>query len=107
MSITSPGFCMTGTSPPLRVGPIWRWSVDQYHAMVRSGVLDEEDPVELLDGFLVTKMPKNPSHSSSTAGTRDALAAVLPDGWRSTRSRQAQAKSPTTARSVSMARPRT
>ncbi|MBM4087824.1 MAG: Uma2 family endonuclease [Planctomycetes bacterium] len=67
------------SDPP--VEPMWRWSVDQYHAMIGSGVLSEDDPVELLDGWLVMKMPKNPPLCSSTAGTHDALTSVLPAEW--------------------------
>ena len=38
---------------------VWRLSVQQYHVMIRTGILTDDDPVELLDGLLVTKMPKN------------------------------------------------
>lgn len=61
--------------------PILRLSVDQYHEMVRAGILNEDAPVELLDGWLVVKMPKNPEHASSTVGTRDQIASILPAGW--------------------------
>jgi hypothetical protein len=30
--------------------PIYRLSVEQYHAMARAGILDEDAPVELLAG---------------------------------------------------------
>jgi len=80
-SSISPPALATTIGPAVPVEPIWRWTVDQYHAMIRSGVLTEDDPVELLDGWLVAKMPKNPHHRSSTVGTRDAVASVLPPGW--------------------------
>jgi Uma2 family endonuclease len=60
---------------------IWRLSVDQYHEMTRTGILTEDDPVELLEGWLVTKMPKNPPHRLATQLTREALARILPPGW--------------------------
>src|SRR6266545_7649231 len=60
---------------------IWRFSVDQYHAIIRAGILTADDPVELLEGWLVTKMPKNPRHSVVTQQTREALVRVLPSGW--------------------------
>ena len=50
--------------PPLPLpasGEIYRFTVDQFDRMVESGFLDEDDPVELLNGILVTKMPKNPA----------------------------------------------
>jgi Uma2 family endonuclease len=61
--------------------PIWRLTVTQYHQMIEAGILTEDDPVELLEGWLVTKMPKNPPHSISTQLTRDVLAKIIPEGW--------------------------
>ncbi len=61
--------------------PIFRLTVEQYHDMVDAGILTEDDPVELLEGWLVTKMPKNPRHTLSTQLTREALARVAPSGW--------------------------
>jgi hypothetical protein len=58
--------------------PIWRLSVDQYHRMIRTGILTDDDPVELLEGWLVPKMPKNPPPRLSTQLTREALAQLLP-----------------------------
>jgi Uma2 family endonuclease len=61
--------------------PIWRLSVAQYHAMIRNGILTEDDPVELLEGWLVPKMPKNPQHRAATRLTRLALDRIVPTGW--------------------------
>lgn len=61
--------------------PIWRLSVDQYHDMIEAGILTDDDPVELLEGWLVPKMPKNPPHRLSTQLTREAFARILPPGW--------------------------
>jgi Uma2 family endonuclease len=60
---------------------LWRLSVDQYHEMIRVGILTENDPVELVEGLLVRKMPKKPPHSIATQLTRDALEHHLPTGW--------------------------
>ncbi len=60
---------------------IWRLSVDQYHAMIQSGILTEDDPVELLEGWLVFKMPKNPPHSVVNGLVSEALSDILPAGW--------------------------
>lgn len=60
---------------------IWRLSVDQYHAMIQAGILTDDDPVELLEGWLVFKMPKNPAHRATTRLVRTALDNVLPVGW--------------------------
>lgn len=61
--------------------PIWRLSIAQYHQMVQSGILTDDDPVELLEGWLVTKMPKNPPHRLATQLMREALADLVPAGW--------------------------
>lgn len=61
--------------------PIWRLSVEQYHQMIQLGILTDDDPVELLEGWLVYKMPKNPPHRITTKVTRDALDQILPPGW--------------------------
>lgn len=66
------------TAPPDQV---WRLSVRQYHEMSAAGILTEDDPVELLDGFLVPKMTKSPPHSPATGLTCAAIARLLPPGW--------------------------
>lgn len=60
---------------------LWRLSVRQYHQMIRLGILTEDDPVELLDGWLVAKMSRNPAHRAATLLVRDALAKAAPAGW--------------------------
>lgn len=61
--------------------PIRRITVEQYHAMIDAEILTEDDPVELLEGYLVEKMPKNPPHRVSTRRTRIALEKAVPPGW--------------------------
>jgi Uma2 family endonuclease len=39
-----------------------RFTVDEYHRMIESGILNDEDKVELLEGYVVEKMPRNPPH---------------------------------------------
>ncbi|PSB26300.1 Uma2 family endonuclease [filamentous cyanobacterium Phorm 46] len=60
---------------------ILRLSVEQYHAMIQAGILTDDDPVELLEGWLVFKMPKNPPHRVATRLVRTALENILPPGW--------------------------
>jgi len=61
--------------------PIVRLSVKQYHEMIGAGILGDDDAVELLEGWLVQKMPKKPSHSAVTRLVRKALMARVPKGW--------------------------
>jgi Putative restriction endonuclease len=61
--------------------PIWRLTVEQYHAMIDAGILQSGDPVELLDGWLVQKMTKYPPHGAAVGLTGEALRGLLPPGW--------------------------
>ena len=49
--------------------------------MVRLDILSDDDPVELLEGWLIYKMPKNPPHRATTKLTRNALEAIIPGDW--------------------------
>jgi Uma2 family endonuclease len=81
MSISLPQTPSTeGLSPGKPDDLIWRLSVGQYHEMIRTGILTADDPVELLEGWLVYKMPKNPPHRISTRLAQQALEAVVPAG---------------------------
>jgi Uma2 family endonuclease len=60
---------------------LYRLSVDQYHEMIRAGVLKHDDRVELLEGYLVLKMTKNSPHIVATELLQDALARLVPAGW--------------------------
>jgi Uma2 family endonuclease len=60
---------------------VYRLTIEQFDRMVRDGTLDEDEPVELLNGVLVTKMPNNPPHRVATRKTVRALERVLPAGW--------------------------
>jgi len=61
--------------------PIYRLTVAQYQAMAQAGILTEDDPVELLEGWLVPKMTKNPPHSSVARRLRRLLDQTVPEGW--------------------------
>jgi Uma2 family endonuclease len=74
---------LSSSGPPAAMPQdlIWRLNVEQYHAMIRVGILTEEDPVELLEGWLVYKMPQNPPHRVATRLTQTALERIAPAGW--------------------------
>ena len=72
------------SAPPATLAiqtPLFRLSVDQYHEMVRHGILTEDHDVELLDGLLVAKMTKNTAHHVAKLLVQSALAKVIPEGW--------------------------
>src|SRR6476469_4194244 len=61
--------------------PIFRLTVAQYHEMIRRGILAADDPIELLEGWLITKMSKNPPHRIATKKLLRALERLIPSGW--------------------------
>lgn len=67
--------------PIVPTEPVWRFSVEQYHQMIHLGILTKDDPVELLEGWIVRKTPKNPLHRTTTKLTRNALEQIVPEGW--------------------------
>jgi Uma2 family endonuclease len=77
-SPNTPNFRQTLAVP---TEPVWRFSVAQYHEMIRLGILTDDDPVELLEGWIIHKMPKNPPHRAATKLTRNALEEIVPEGW--------------------------
>lgn len=58
-----------------------RFSISEYHRLIRAGILDEGDPVELLEGCLVQKMPGSPPHDTAVQRTRKRIEALTPVGW--------------------------
>jgi Uma2 family endonuclease len=62
--------------------PVRRFTVDEYHRMIHAGILTENDPVELLEGWIVPKMPHNPPHDSVLDQAQEVLRLALPAGWR-------------------------
>ncbi len=70
----------TSGQQPNDAGAFFRLSVSKYHAMIKAGILGPTDSVELLDGFLVTKMPKSPLHIVVSFLAREALEELFPKG---------------------------
>lgn len=80
--MTTETFLQTETGHQfIPIDALWRITVPQYHAMIHSGALTEDNPIELLQGWLVQKMPKKPKHSTITRIIRKHLAELLPPGW--------------------------
>src|ERR1700686_5428340 len=63
--------------------PYWirQFSVAEYHKMIESGVFASNNQVELLEGWIVNKMPQNPPHVSSISRVVRRIARILPDDW--------------------------
>jgi Uma2 family endonuclease len=72
----------TAWLPP--AGSIYRLNVEQYEAMVRSGLFTKRDRLHLINGILVAKLTKKPAHVIGCEKGRDALMRIVPTGWRVT-----------------------
>ena len=75
----------TTISPPvpgfLAHATFHRLTVEQYHQMIANGILGEDDPVELLEGYMVTKMPRSPEHDSAVRALDRRLQRLVPDSF--------------------------
>ncbi|MCI0683126.1 MAG: Uma2 family endonuclease [Gemmataceae bacterium] len=58
-----------------------RFSVAEYHKLIEIGVLTEDDNLELLEGYLVHKMARNPPHDAALQKVNRRLFQALPPGW--------------------------
>jgi len=74
----SSGFSLGAAFPPL---PVCRFTVEQYEAMIRAGIITEDDPIELLDGWITQKMTKTPPHFVASMLVNKVLARIVPQGW--------------------------
>jgi Uma2 family endonuclease len=58
-----------------------RWSRGEYAQLIDHGILDEDDPVELLDGLLLVKEPQRSPHRTAVLLTEKALERAFGEGW--------------------------
>src|SRR5262249_47133779 len=66
---------------PMSPYPVWRFSVRGYHGMIQAGILTEDDQVELLEGWIVPKMPHKPPHDGTIQLANKRIGRRLPPGW--------------------------
>ncbi len=75
---------MTPTATPVTYGrdaSIARFSVARYQRMIENGIVTPEDKVELLENYVVLKMPRNPRHDSTLQRMLRPLLRAVPAGW--------------------------
>lgn len=58
-----------------------RFSVPEYHRLTEIGVLTEDDNLELIEGYLVLKMSRNPPHDGTIQVVTDSIKLPLPSTW--------------------------
>ena len=61
--------------------PLRRFSVEEYHRLIDAGVFGADDRFELLEGWIVTKMVRNPPHDVPIALAQAALSPWLQAPW--------------------------
>lgn len=64
--------------PPV---PVRRFTVTEYHRLIEIGMFTEDDRVELLEGWIVPKMPHNPAHDATIQLADEQLRSRLARGW--------------------------
>jgi Uma2 family endonuclease len=71
------------TQPPPMLGarPVRKFTVDEYHRLIADGFFNRDDHYELLDGYIVQKMSRDPIHDACVALARRILDGHLPSGW--------------------------
>ena len=72
---------MTETMLPPDAPPLMRVSCERYHALIKSGGLTEDDRIELINGYLVTKMSIGPNHGGTVNRLNRLLSKCFSDDF--------------------------
>ncbi len=66
------------TPPPY---PVKRFTVEEYHRMIDAGVFADDERFELLEGWIIPKMSRNPPHDVVLTLMQALLFRALPPDW--------------------------
>jgi Uma2 family endonuclease len=69
------------TAPPLPNAPLVRFSAGRYEELTRVGFFGPGDKIELIDGYLVEKMPQNDPHTTIVDLLSELFLRALPAEW--------------------------
>jgi Uma2 family endonuclease len=58
-----------------------RWTRHEYERLLDHGFLDEDDPIELVDGLLLVKEPQHSPHRTAVLLVAKALERAFGEGW--------------------------
>jgi Uma2 family endonuclease len=58
-----------------------RWTRREYERLIDCRLLDEDDPVELVDGLLFVKEPQSSPHRTAVLLAAQALESAFGEGW--------------------------
>jgi len=82
VSTIEPGEPKTSWAEPGWIpSPLYRLTLEQYEAMVNSGVFSGSERFHLINGLLVAKMTQNDLHSTADELCGSALNQAIPAGW--------------------------
>ncbi len=87
--VAAPRAGFTAGAPGLSSGPdpayegfrLYQFTVEQYHRLAASEILDPDERVFLIDGLLVHKMTKNAPHVIAMDNLTPMLVRLMPEGW--------------------------
>ena len=78
----------TATLPPptslpdeLSLLSVKRFTVAEYHRLIETGILSEDDRCELIHGWIVPLMPPDPPHAFTVRRVRRFLDRLIPDEY--------------------------
>ena len=66
---------------PVQRRALYRWSRREYERLIDHGFLDEDDPIELLDGLLLVKEPQHSAHRTAIVLVAKAVERVFGEEW--------------------------
>jgi Uma2 family endonuclease len=61
--------------------PVRRLKVEEYHTLIKSGNLTEDDPYELLEGWLVPKITRNAPHDLAVQRVQRLFYRLMSSEW--------------------------
>jgi Uma2 family endonuclease len=77
----SPASVTGALAPASTTSELYRFTVDQYERMAEVGILTTDDRVELINGYVVTKMPKGPEHVWASKSLENLLEPLVGTAW--------------------------
>lgn len=76
---TPPAVVLQNSAPPLIAVQRHRFSIAQYHEIIDHGIFAEDEPIELIRGEIVRKMPIGTSHAFAVNMLTRLLSKRLPE----------------------------
>jgi len=72
----------TQPAGPIRIPwPLYRMTLEKYESLIASGFFTKRDDVQLINGYVVTRMAESPLHGAVLEAVRIAIGAILLAAW--------------------------